>query len=187
MSEEAKIAKASVDIFIRYGKTPVIKGGCIICDDEHFQGQHLTQKVLQKNEGIQVELFCSGMPRGKMASPFQIPQSCIAQDIVRFAISASCQDPTQKPIDISELGDLLCRVTVITGKNLVPFENLKEFLDSKPTARGIFLQKEFCQLMALNIDGDQNFWESIPEQAKKNGLSPEQSMEIYELDFQSYT
>lgn len=112
----ALLAKLSAETYIKYKRTPIVRNGIVICDQEGFKGFVLDKSLLERSKGCFVSIYKDSVQRGCMGgfSPYNIS---IAEHIIRCSISSVCQDCSYEPVSVEEVTYLSYCIDVVTGEN----------------------------------------------------------------------
>lgn len=185
MSDEyVALARATIEVYVKTGKIPEIKAGCVICDDPSFKGEHLSDAILNSRAGTFVSIHkktsesdTEGELRGCIGTICATRRS-VAEEIVHNAISASTQDPRFDPITPDELSSLVISVDV-----LGPIEDIDspDKLDVKKY--GVICTKGYRRgLLLPNLDGVDSIEQQISIACRKGGISPDEQPELQRFE-----
>lgn len=141
--EYVQIASSAAEEYIRWNKKPVVRGGCLVCDEEHFKGRRLEKKLLEKRAGVYVTIMSSGKLRGQMGT---LTPACgtLAEEIIRNTISAAVKDMRFAPIQEHELSFLTYCVDILGKKEHVYAES-----QLNPSEYGIVVTKGYRRAILL--------------------------------------
>lgn len=171
--EYIQLARATIEEYTRYGKVPMIRGGCVICDEEHFKGEHLSNELLTKRAGTFVSLKKDGNLRGCIGTICATKDS-LAEEIVHNAISACSQDPRFPPVTPEELDDLVYSVDV-----LGPTEHISSPKELDVKKYGIIVTKGYRRgLLLPNLEGVDTVEEQLSIACKKGDIDMEENPEL---------
>jgi AmmeMemoRadiSam system protein A/AmmeMemoRadiSam system protein B len=130
-----QLARLSLETYIRTGKRASIP-------------KDLPQEMLSKKAGVFVTLYKHGKLRGCIGT-IEPVTSCVAEEILRNAISSGTEDPRFDRVDESELEALVYSVDVLMEKE--PVQSMSQ-LDVK--RYGIIVSKGFRRgLLLPNLEG----------------------------------
>lgn len=171
--EYIKLARATIEEYTRYGKTPIVRGGCVICDEEHFKGEHLSNELLTKRAGTFVSLKKDGALRGCIGTICATKDS-LADEIIHNAISACSQDPRFPPVAADELDDLVYNVDV-----LGPTEKISSPKELDVKKYGVIVTKGYRRgLLLPNLEGVDTVEEQLSIACKKGDIDMEENPEL---------
>ncbi len=138
----------------------------------------LSPELLNDRAGVFVSLKLDGKLRGCIGT-IEPAAGCIADEIIRNAISAGTEDPRFYPVSKDELQRIIYSVDVL--KNPEPIAS-RDDLD--PKKYGVIVSKGRRKgLLLPNLDGIDNVEEQVSVALKKAGISPNEnySMERFEV------
>jgi MEMO1 family protein len=159
MSPLAKLAKDTVDMYVREGKLPKI--------------ENLTPEMSER-AGVFVSIHKHGDLRGCIGT-FEPQRPNIAQEVITNAISSAVHDPRFSPISEQELKDLDYSVDVLT--NPVPVED-KSVLD--PKKHGVIVQSGWRRgLLLPDLEGVDSVEQQIEICCQKGGITPGEPIDLY--------
>lgn len=171
--EYIRLARATIEEYTRYQKTPIIRGGCVICDEEHFKGEHLSKELLDTRAGTFVSLKKDGTLRGCIGTICATKES-LAEEIIHNAISACSQDPRFPPVAADELDDLVYSVDV-----LGPTEHIRSTQELDPQKYGVIVTKGYRRgLLLPHLEGVDTVEEQISIACKKGDIDMEENPEL---------
>ena len=133
----------------------------------------LPQDMLSRRAGVFVSLKIGGHLRGCIGT-ISPATACIADEIIRNAVSASTQDPRFRPVTPDELSRIDCSVDVLDEAEDIgsPAElNVKEYgvIVSRGARRGLLLP---------NLEGVDTVAEQISIARQKAGISPNEPVNL---------
>ena len=166
MSPIAKLAKETVETFVKEGKVP--------------KPEELTPEMKQK-AGVFVSIHKSGELRGCIGT-FEPMKLNIAEEIMSNAISSATRDPRFPPIAPSELKDLDYSVDVLTKPE--PIDS-KDQLD--PKKYGVIVEAGFRQgLLLPDLEGVDSVEYQIDICRQKAGIMPDEPVKLYRFEVKRY-
>jgi len=166
MSPIAKLAKETVETFVKEGKVP--------------KPEELTPEMKQK-AGVFVSIHKSGELRGCIGT-FEPMKLNIAEEIMSNAISSATRDPRFPPIAPSELKDLDYSVDVLTKPE--PIDS-KDQLD--PKKYGVIVEAGFRQgLLLPALEGVDSVEYQIDICRQKAGIMPDEPVKLYRFEVKRY-
>ena len=130
-----RLARLSLETYIRTGRRARLP-------------ENLPEDMLQSRAGVFVSIYKHGQLRGCIGT-IEPVTSCVAEEIMRNAISSGTEDPRFDSVRESELEDLVYSVDVLTKPE--PVQSISE-LD--PKRYGVIVSKGFRRgLLLPNLDG----------------------------------
>lgn len=152
------LARKSLESFIRSGKKISLKD----------VSAELPKEMLERKAGAFVSLHKEGNLRGCIGTIMPVC-SCVAEEIIENAISASTRDPRFPSVSPDEIGDLEINVDVLGG--LEPVKDLNE-LDVK--RYGIVVTKGWKRgLLLPDLEGVETIDYQLAIAKQKAGIDPE--------------
>ncbi len=167
--EYVKLARDTIESYIRYGKTP---------DVSSLKGSEL----LSKRAGAFVSIHKNGRLRGCIGTILPV-QDNLAQEIVHNAVSASTQDPRFEPIGVGELDYLDINVD-----ELMPPEEIDspDMLDVKKY--GVIVT---CRgkrgLLLPDLPGVDTVEQQIDIARQKAGIAPGEPLSLMRFEVVRHT
>ncbi len=166
MSPLAKLAKETVETFVKEGKTP--------------QPEELTPEMRER-AGVFVSIHKLRELRGCIGT-FEPTQNNIAQEIIVNAISSATRDPRFSPIAPNELKDLSFNVDVLTTPE--PIES-KDQLD--PKKYGVIVEAGLRRgLLLPDLEGVDTVDYQIDICRQKAGIAPDEPVKLYRFEVKRY-
>ena len=166
MSPVARLAKETVETFVKEGKTP--------------QPEELTPEMRER-AGVFVSIHKLGGLRGCIGT-FEPTQNNIAQEIIVNAISSATRDPRFPPIAPNELKDLSFNVDVLTTPK--PIKS-KDQLD--PKKYGVIVEAGFRRgLLLPDLEGVDSVDYQIDICRQKAGIMPDEPIKLYRFEVKRY-
>jgi len=166
MSPLAKLAKETVETFVKEGKTP--------------QPEELTLEMRER-AGVFVSIHKLRELRGCIGT-FEPTQNNIAQEIIVNAISSATRDPRFSPIAPNELKDLSFNVDVLTTPE--PIES-KDQLD--PKKYGVIVEAGLRRgLLLPDLEGVDTVDYQIDICRQKAGIAPDEPVKLYRFEVKRY-
>jgi len=166
MSPLVKLAKETVEHYIKKGKTP--------------QPEKLAPEM-RKRAGIFVSIYKLGRLRGCVGT-FEPTKQNVAKEIIANAVSSATKDPRFSPITLSELNDLSYSVDVLTTPE--PIES-KDQLD--PKKYGIIVEAGFRRgLLLPDLEGIDAVDHQINICRQKADIAPDEPIKLYRFEVKRY-
>jgi MEMO1 family protein len=166
MSPIARLARQTVEMYIREGKVPMV--------------EHLTPEMKERS-GVFVSIHKQGALRGCIGT-FEPQTENVAREIIANAISSATRDPRFSPISRSELKDLDYSVDVLTHP--VPVDN-KDKLD--PRKYGVIVESGWKKgLLLPDLEGVDTVDQQIDICCQKAGISPGEKTNLYCFEVKRY-
>jgi len=160
-----KLARLSLETFIKTKKHAAMPG-------------NLPEEMLKQKAGTFVSLKKFGRLRGCIGT-IEPVTDCVANEILRNAVSAGTQDPRFPAVTANELGDLVYSVDVLSKAE--PVHSVDE-LDVK--RYGVIVSKGYKRgLLLPNLEGVDTPEEQVSIALQKAGIGPNDgySMERFEV------
>jgi len=147
-----RLARLSLETYIRTGRRARLP-------------ENLPEDMLQSRAGVFVSIYKHGQLRGCIGT-IEPVTSCVAEEIMRNAISSGTEDPRFDSVRESELEDLVYSVDVLTKPE--PVQSISE-LD--PKRYGVIVSKGFRRgLLLPNLDGVNDVETQIRIAMQKAGI-----------------
>jgi AmmeMemoRadiSam system protein B/AmmeMemoRadiSam system protein A len=167
MSPLAKLARETVETFIKEGETPI--------------PQELTPEMRQE-AGVFVSIHKFNELRGCIGT-FEPTKKNIAEEIITNAISSATKDPRFPPIAPSELKDLNYVVDILSKPE--PIES-KNQLD--PKKYGVIVECDFRRgLLLPDLEGVDSADFQVAICCQKAGIAPSEPIKLYRFEVKRYT
>ncbi len=167
MSPLVKLAKETVENYIREGETPE-------------PPKELTPEMKER-AGVFVSIHKLGALRGCIGT-FEPTTDSVAEEIIGNAISSATRDPRFPPISANELKDLDYSVDVLTTPE--PIDNQDE-LD--PKKYGVIVQAGWQRgLLLPDLEGVDTVEQQIDICRQKAGISPSEPVKLYRFEVKRY-
>jgi len=134
-SAYVKLARETIENYIKHGKiiTPPLD---------------LPKEMINQKAGVFVSIKKFGNLRGCIGT-FMPTQENIAQEIIKNAISAAVDDPRFSPVTVSELGNLIISVDVLS-----PPEEISDILELDPKKYGVIVSSGYKKgLLLPDLEG----------------------------------
>jgi AmmeMemoRadiSam system protein A/AmmeMemoRadiSam system protein B len=171
--EYVKLARATIEEYTRYNATPIVRAGCVICDEEHFKGEHLSESLLKSRAGTFVSLKKDGSLRGCIGT-IAATRDTLAEEIIHNAISACSQDPRFPPVTADELDDLVYSVDV-----LGPTEHIDSPKELDVKKYGVIVTKGYRRgLLLPNLEGVDTIEQQLDIACKKGDITMDENPEL---------
>lgn len=114
--EILKVIQKTIEEISLYKRTPFVRSGLIICDEEHFKGWKLSQPLLNSPTGLFLNIYKNEKLRGQSGFLFT-KDPTLTEALIRIAKSAAFQDPNFDPMAPEELNDLTFELFILDSKN----------------------------------------------------------------------
>lgn len=163
-----RLARKSLETYIRTGKSLTLSRA----------EEELPSEMLARRAGVFVSLHKDGMLRGCIGTIAPVT-GCVAEEILRNAVSAGTQDPRFQPVKEEELERLVYSVDVLGEPEAI---TSKEELDVKKY--GVIVTKGRKRgLLLPDLDGVDSVEEQIAIARRKAGIREEDevSLERFEV------
>jgi AmmeMemoRadiSam system protein A len=166
MSPLARLAKETVETYVREGKLPKPKE---------------LAPEMRERAGVFVSIHKRGNLRGCIGT-FEPVTENVAQEVIRNAISSAIDDPRFHPITPNELKDLDYSVDVLTSPE--PVESVKQ-LD--PKKYGVIVASGWqLGLLLPDLEGVDTVEQQIDICRQKAGISPYEPVQLYRFQVKRY-
>lgn len=161
-----KLAKETVESYIREGKTP--------------QPKELTPEMKER-AGVFVSIHKHGELRGCIGT-FEPTKDNVAEEIIANAISSATRDPRFPPMAASELSDLEYSVDVLTKPE--PVENASQ-LD--PRKYGVIVESGVRRgLLLPDLEGVATVERQIEVCRLKAGILADEPVKLYRFQVERF-
>jgi len=161
-----KLAKETVEIYIRKGKTP--------------KPMKLTPEM-REQAGVFVSLHKHGQLRGCIGT-FEPKERNVAEEIIANAISSSTRDPRFPPVTTSELDDLEYSVDILTKP-----EPVTDISQLDPKTYGVIVESGWKKgLLLPDLEGVDSVEEQIAICRLKAGISAGESVKLYSFQVRRF-
>jgi len=162
MSPLARLAKKTVETFVKEGKTP--------------KPEELTPEMMEK-AGVFVSIHKLDELRGCIGT-FEPTKDNVAEEIIANAVSSATRDPRFPPVAPNELKDLEYSVDVLTKPE--PIES-KDQLD--PKKYGVIVECGFRKgLLLPDLEGVDTVDYQIDICRQKAGIAPDEPIKLYRFE-----
>jgi len=166
MSPLARLAKKTVETFVKEGKTP--------------NPEELTPEMKEK-AGVFVSIHKFGELRGCIGT-FEPAKENVAEEIIANAVSSATRDPRFPPVAPNELKDLEYSVDVLTKPEPVAD---KSQLD--PKKYGVIVECGFRKgLLLPDLEGVDTVDYQIDICRQKAGIAPDEPIKLYRFEVRRY-
>jgi hypothetical protein len=166
MSDLARLARRTVEMYVGEGKVPVV--------------DKLTPEMRER-AGVFVSIHKRGALRGCIGT-FEAQMDNVAAEIITNAVSAATRDPRFSPIRKHELKDLDYSVDVLTSP--VPVED-QSVLD--PKRYGVIVECGRRKgLLLPDLEGVDTVDQQIDICRQKGGISPGEKVNLYRFEVRRY-
>jgi AmmeMemoRadiSam system protein A/AmmeMemoRadiSam system protein B len=162
--QQAQKRKAEEDPYVRLARLSLET--YVLTGKQAALPKDLPQEMLSKRAGVFVSIYKHGQLRGCIGT-IEPVTSCVAEEILRNAISSGTEDPRFDKVRESELDDLVYSVDVLMEKE--PVESISQ-LDIK--RYGVIVSKGFRRgLLLPNLDGVNDVETQLSIAKRKAGIS----------------
>jgi len=162
----ARLARDTVEGFVRHGRTPRLKD--------------LTPEMKER-AGVFVSLKKHGQLRGCIGT-FQPKHPSVAEEIIDNAISSALRDPRFLPVTEEELPDLTYSVDVLTSPEPVESED-----DLDPRRYGVIVESGKRRgLLLPDLEGVDTVAQQIDICRQKGGIAPDEPVTLYRFEVKRY-
>ena len=166
MSPLARLAKKTVETFVKEGKTP--------------KPEELTPEMMEK-AGVFVSIHKLDELRGCIGT-FEPTKENVAEEIIANAISSATRDPRFPPVAPNELKDLEYSVDVLTKPEPI---HSKDQLD--PKKYGVIVECGFRKgLLLPDLEGVDTVDYQIDICRQKAGIAPDEPIKLYRFEVRRY-
>lgn len=122
--EITKLAKITAEEYIQWNKTPLVRAGFVICDEEHFRGMKLSKELVETKCACYVLVKKEGILRGCMGTLSAV-ENDFASEIIRNTIAAVSKDVRFESVTAEELP--LLEYSIFCVADVVPVAQEKYF------------------------------------------------------------
>jgi len=166
MSPLARLAKKTVETFVKEGKTP--------------KPEELTLEMMEK-AGVFVSIHKLDGLRGCIGT-FEPTKENVAEEIIANAVSSAARDPRFPPVAPDELKDLEYSVDVLTRPE--PIES-EDQLD--PKKYGVIVECGWRRgLLLPDLEGVDSVDYQIDICRQKAGIAPDEPIKLYRFEVRRY-
>jgi AmmeMemoRadiSam system protein A len=166
MSPVVKLAKKTVEAYIRDGKT--------------LEPEELTPEM-RKKAGVFVSIHKFGELRGCIGT-FEPAEKNVAEEIINNAVNSATRDPRFPPIVPNELKDLSYSVDVLTTPE--PIDS-QDRLD--PKKYGVIVEAGMRRgLLLPDLEGVDTVDFQIEVCRQKAGIAPDEPIKLYRFEVKRY-
>ncbi|HHX53936.1 MAG TPA: AmmeMemoRadiSam system protein A [Clostridiales bacterium] len=163
-SEYVRLARASLESYVRDGKTIDIPKG-------------LSDSLINRAAGAFVTIKKDGTLRGCIGTIYPVCPT-LAQEIINNAVSSGTRDPRFNPVKPSELDELVYSVDVLGETEDI---NSPTELDVK--RYGVIVSKGYRKgLLLPNLEGVDTVEEQISIARQKAGIAPDESVKLQRFE-----
>jgi AmmeMemoRadiSam system protein A len=161
-----KLAKETVESYIRKGKIPKLKE---------------ETPEMKERAGVFVCLHKHGQLRGCIGT-FEPTKSSVAEEIIANAISSSTRDPRFRPVTPSELDDLEYSVDILTAP-----EPVTDISQLDPKEYGIIVESGGKRgLLLPDLEGVDSVEEQIAICRLKAGIAASEPVNLYRFQVRRF-
>lgn len=179
-----KIVKSTVEIFSSAKKTPVIRAGILICDDENFKGFRVNSFLTENNFPFFVRIFKTengkSVPRGSMGNLKSYSKNA-GDELIRNSIGACYKDVNFLPVEKCELPFLSYQVLVPYSLEKISLENLHFEIQSDENT-GVLARKNYREglsLHSIDLENKLSLEEKISIALQNGGIEKEENPELF--------
>jgi hypothetical protein len=166
MSPIARLARETVEMYIREGKLPAAEPSV---------------PEMREKAGVFVSIHKHGELRGCIGT-FEAVTDNVAREIISNAVSSATRDPRFSPVTRNELVDLEYSVDVLTSP--VPVED-KSKLD--PKKYGVIVESGWKKgLLLPDLEGVDSVEQQIDICRQKAGIFPGEKVKLYRFEVKRY-
>lgn len=163
-----RLARKTIEEYVCTGRT-------ISVSESHAENisEKLPEEMYTKRAGVFVSIKKEGRLRGCIGT-IQAVQGCIAEEIIKNAVSAATEDPRFSPIEPEELDKLVISVDVLGGTEKI---DSPDKLDVK--RYGVVVTKGYRRgLLLPNLDGVDTVEEQIAIAKQKAGIGIDETVNL---------
>ncbi len=152
---------------------------------EHFfqEGSYLPvpsslpEELLRTRAGCFVTLYKHGFLRGCIGT-IEPTTSCLAEEIIRNAVSSAFRDPRFPPLQREELREVNISVDVLSP----PIE-VKDISELDPKRWGVIVERGFRRGVLLpDLEGVDTVQQQLSIALRKANISPHENYKIYKFE-----
>ena len=167
-SAYVRLARETIENYIKYGK--------IIAPP-----LDISKEIINQKAGVFVSIKKFGNLRGCIGT-FMPTQENIVQEIIKNAISAVVDDPRFSPVTVSELGDLIISVDVLS-----PPEEISDISELDPKKYGVIVSSGYKKgLLLPDLEGVDTAEYQIDIAKRKAGIYPDEKVKLYRFEVKRY-
>jgi len=167
-SAYVRLARETIENYIKYGK--------IIAPP-----LDISKEIINQKAGVFVSIKKFGNLRGCIGT-FMPTQENIVQEIIKNAISAVVDDPRFSPVTVSELGDLIISVDVLS-----PPEEISDISELDPKKYGVIVSSGYKKgLLLPDLEGVDTAEEQVNIAKGKAGIYPDEKVKLYRFEVKRY-
>ncbi|MCL2109817.1 MAG: AmmeMemoRadiSam system protein A [Oscillospiraceae bacterium] len=170
MNEYVKLAKYSLEYFVRNGKFAELPGD-------------VSAEILGRKAGVFVCIKMQGNLRGCIGTIAPTTEN-IAREIMQNAVSAACQDPRFPPVTIFELPELVYTVDVLS-----PPEKISDISQLDTKRYGVIVTSSNGKkrgLLLPNLDGIDTPQDQVDIASNKAGIREGENVELERFEVVRY-
>ncbi|MCG0275773.1 MAG: AmmeMemoRadiSam system protein A [Thermosediminibacteraceae bacterium] len=159
-----KLARESLETYVKTGKVLKVPEG-------------LPREMIEERAGVFVSIKKRGQLRGCIGTIMPTRKN-IAEEIIRNAISAGCEDPRFFPVKPEELPELIYSVDVLT-----PPEPIDSPDKLDPKRYGVIVKKgSRTGVLLPDLEGIDTVEEQIQIALRKAGIRPTEDYELFRFE-----
>ena len=174
-----RIARLTIDNLVREGRTTRMEDLRILCDRP--ADISLIEELSRDRAGVFVSIKKSGDLRGCIGT-IAPTAPCIAEEIIRNAVSASTMDPRFDPVEADELPLLVISVDVLGAPEPVASRN-----DLDPARWGVIVSARGRRgLLLPDLEGVDTVDEQLSIACRKGGIAPGEAFSMERFSVTRY-
>ncbi|MBC7241479.1 MAG: AmmeMemoRadiSam system protein A [Anaerolineae bacterium] len=163
-----KLAKETIESYVRYGKIP--------------QPPSPLPEEMKGRAGVFVSIHTrDGALRGCIGT-IEPTRPNIAEEVIHNAIAAATRDPRFPPVTPAELDDLVINVDVLS-----PPERIYSLDELDPKRYGVIVQSGWRRgLLLPDLEGVDTVEQQVDIARRKAGIGPREPVEMYRFEVKRY-
>lgn len=179
--EITKLARAAAEEYILWNKTPLVRAGFVICDEEHFRGMKLSEGIVDSRGGCYVLVKKNGILRGCMGS-LSAAENDFASEIIRNSIAAVSKDVRFDAVCAEELPHL--EYSVFFVKDVTEITSAGSGTEAGSTDTGVIVSAGCRQAVVLPFEDEGlSFADKIKEACIRGNICLDEKPLIREIIF----
>lgn len=182
--EMLKLIKSTAEEFVSWNKTPMVRAGFVICDEEHFRGMKLSEELTGSKKACYVLIKKNGKLRGCMGNLFAVEPD-FASELIRNTVAAVSKDMRFEPVSAEELPLLEYSVFCVNEVSDVLQEScgLTE-IGSGCANTGVLVSSGCRQAIVLPFEDEGlSFADKIKEACVRANISPDEKPLVKKIIF----
>ena len=162
-----ELAKKSIESYVRDGRT--------------IDPPEALTPEMEDKSGVFVSLKKGGSLRGCIGT-FLPTMHSVAEEVIKNAISAACEDPRFSSVEPEELEDLVYSVDVLSTP-----EPVKSVRELDPKRYGVIVQSGFRKgLLLPDLEGVDTVDDQLAIAKRKAGIDMTEPVSIYRFEVHRY-